>query len=180
MRLRLHSLFLGFWVFPVRFSDLCFIFIFHQYFPVAAELQHFCTLHTHLESIDKNPRNASKQRTFDNNMLNSINWKTEPLNSCSKGIYFWRPTQNLQRLILQRSLSSYFPVVAESRTLYISKITTEKNESIPKFLMLRILRVKLSLETHIIVIHEKPLKWAVFFERVLDLPVRLQNEVWVF
>lgn len=53
-----------------------------------------------------------------------------------------------------------FPVVAENRTLYISKIITEENKSIPNFLMLPILRLKLSLETHIIAIHKKPLKWA--------------------
>lgn len=40
-----------------------------------------------------------------------------------------------------------FPVVTENRTLYISKIITEKNKSIPKFLMLHILGLKLSLET---------------------------------
>lgn len=53
-----------------------------------------------------------------------------------------------------------FPVVAANKTLYISKIITEKNKSIPNFLMLHILRLKLSLETHIIAIHEKPLKWG--------------------
>lgn len=51
-----------------------------------------------------------------------------------------------------------FPVVTENRTLSISNITTNENKNIPKFLMWGIQRAKLSLETNIIVIHERSLK----------------------
>lgn len=158
---------------PVRFAFAYFLGV--QVFPclVLWPLLHFhfspilsCIhmaatfLHTaHTFRINRqNPGNASKQKTFENYMLNSINWKKSPGIAIPKGYIFEDQHKDYKDWFSKGHFHLIFPVVAENRTFYISKIITEKDKSIPKFL--HILRLKLSLDSHKIAINGKPLKWA--------------------